>query len=153
MKENAMTGQSKFGIFQMIFVSILLVAVVLLFAPCVRAQEAPSLSIELNSFAKSKAGCRVNFVMRNGMVSAVESLVLEIVLFNKEGGISRILALGAGALPVGKTRVKQFRLKNCASLSRILVNDIIACKGEELTPKSCLKVLKTKNRTDIEFGL
>ena len=136
---------------------LLVLLALILIAPATRskvqAQTQSTLDIELNGLVKTKNGCRVDFVMRNGLAKAIEALSLEIVLFKKDGGISRILAIKAGELPMGKTRVKQFRLRNCENIGRILVNDITVCKGGKLTPKNCLKALKVGNRTGIEFGL
>ena len=112
-----------------------------------------ALSIELNSLAQKGDSCRVRFVMRNGLGNPVEALKVEIVLFGKDGKIDGILTLNAGSLPAGKTRVKQFRLKNCADVARILINDVSECKGKDLSPKICLKSLKIENRTEIGFGL
>lgn len=121
--------------------------------PAANAAETATLDIELNGLEASKDGCTVNFVMRNGLESAIDALSLEIVLFKDDGRIAGILKLKLGDLPLGKTRVKQFRLKSCDHLSRILVNEVTECSGAKLTPKICLQKLRTKNRAEIQFGL
>jgi hypothetical protein len=119
----------------------------------VHAKTQSTLDIELNGLAKINNGCRMDFVMHNGLAKSIEALSLEIVLFKNDGRIKNILALKVGSLPVGNTRVKRFRLKACEDISRILINDVKACKGEGLAPRICMKSLKTNNRTDIKFGL
>jgi hypothetical protein len=138
-------------------IPILLLALLLagLLAASAKAEttEPGTLDIELNSLTSSKKGCAANFVMHNGLESAIDTLSLEIVLFGDGQRITRILKLKVGTLPVGKTSVKQFRLKSCDDISRILVNAISECDGTNLTPRNCLQKLRTKNRTTVQFGL
>lgn len=116
------------------------------------AAETATLDMELNSLTTSENGCKVNFVMRNGLESAIDALSLEIVLFGNDGRIASILNLQVGELPLGKTRVKQFRFKSCADISRILINTVNECRGAGLAPKKCSQKLKTTNRTKVQFG-
>jgi hypothetical protein len=122
-------------------------------AEATKAEETASLDMELNSLTHAQKECTVNFVMRNNLASAIEALSLDIVLFNDDGRISSILNLKAGKLPLKKTKVRQFRLKDCQGVSRILVNEVTECSGANLTPKSCSEKLKTSNKTKIQFGL
>ena len=117
------------------------------------AVEPATINMELNSLTRSQNDCTVNFIMRNSFENPVEALALEVVLFNTDGRIASILKLKVGALPAGKTKVKQFRFKSCADIARILINDVSECQGAGLSPKICMKNLKTANRTNIEFGL
>ena len=116
----------------------------------------PSLGIELNSLAKpASGGCRLNFMLHNNLPRAIESLAFEIVLFDKGGRVNSLLRLSGGALSKGKTRVRQFDLKSteCNNISRVLINEITTCKGEGLTPRTCLQALKATSRTKVAFGL
>lgn len=116
----------------------------------------PSLEIELNSLIKTtNGGCRMNFMLHNIMASSIEDLAFEVVLFDKGGRVANLLRLNGGALLKGKTRVRQFDLKNtkCSNISRVLINEITACKGEGLTPRICLKALNATSRTKVAFGL
>ncbi len=117
-----------------------------------RAAEPATLAMELNSLTTSENGCKVNFVMRNGLESAIDALSLEIVLFGSDGRIASILNLQVGELPLGKTRVKQFRLKSCEGIERILINKVSECRGAGLSPKNCSQKLRTTNRTEVQFG-
>lgn len=129
----------------------------LLWSPLMaQAEEQPVLEVELNSLAKSAPnGCRLNFLLRNALPSAIENLAFEIVLFDQDGRVSNLLRLSVGALTKGKTRVRQFDLKNteCGHISRVLINEITVCKGEDLSPRICLQALKAKSRTKVGFGL
>ncbi|MEJ2117571.1 MAG: hypothetical protein P8Y36_06570, partial [Alphaproteobacteria bacterium] len=84
---------------------------------------------------------------------AIHALTLEIELVDGDGRITGILNLKVGQLPLKKTKVKQFRLKNCKGVSRILINEITECSGADLTPKTCSEKLKTTNKTKVQFGL
>jgi hypothetical protein len=121
-------------------------------SPGARAESA-TLDLELNKLTDSQKGCKVSFVMRNGLQSVIEALSLEIVLFGKDGRVANILSLKVGDLPIGKTLVKQFRFKSCNNVSRILVNQVSECRGANLTPKICSQKLKTTNKTKVQFGL
>ena len=119
------------------------------------AQDKAAISFELNNARQTGKGCRLSFVVQNGMPAAIEALALEIVLFNKEGLVDQFLKLKAGALPMGKTRVKQFVLKgkDCGGLSKILINEIAECKGEKLSPTACMSALSISSRTPIKLKL
>ena len=133
--------------------AVLLAIGLIVSGPAASASETATLDIELNSLDKSQSGCRVNLVMRNGLESAIDALSLEIVLFKDDGRIASILNLKLGDLPLGKTRVKQFRLDSCDSLSRILINEVSECNGTNLTSEFCLQKLSIKNKIELQFGL
>lgn len=119
------------------------------------AMAAGEVRIELNRLASGPKGCLVSFVMQNGIGVEIEDLSLEVVLFDKEGRVDRILLLSSGSLPRDKTRVKQFELEGteCTGISQILLNDVSSCKGEGLDSQSCLASLKLESRAEVKFGL
>ena len=41
----------------------------------------------------------------------------------------------------------------CESISRVLINDVVACEGEGLEPKICLTALKPTSRLAAGFGV
>ena len=114
----------------------------------------PSISIELNDKRQTEKGCRLAFVFVNGLPVAITDLSLEIVLFDKQQKLTRLIAIAAGHLPSGKTRLKQFDIDGtpCDSIGRILLNDVKRCSGEGLTTISCLERTKVTSRVDIPFG-
>jgi len=121
----------------------------------VQAGENGKLHVELNNIQKSSTGCRLSFVMKNGMRTDIENLSLEIVLFDKNARVNRILTLKSGALPYNKTRVKRFDIRKaqCPDISRILINSVETCKGDGLNPTACLKALTTSTLTKTTFGI
>lgn len=126
----------------------------LLAAP-VAAVEPGQLGLELNALQQSETGCRITFLAENQLGSEIGRSSFELALFGAEGGIDRLVALDFGVLPDGKSRVVQFELKQlaCDNIGRVLVNDITACEGGELTPATCLAALVPSTRTAASFGI
>jgi len=141
------------------FASALIVATLL--ATPVLAQDAPAtapagLALELNALTSSETGCRVTFLATNSLGTEVTRSSFEIALFGAGGGIERLVSLEFKAMPEGKTRVLQFDIGEvgCDTLSRVLINDVVACDGEGLDPKVCFDRLTTLSRLDkVEFGV
>ena len=75
------------------------------------ASTAPSLTVELNGLEPSSGGCRLTFLVRNGLGAALEKAAFEIVLFDKAGLVQRLTVLDFKDLPDGKTKVRQFDLE------------------------------------------
>lgn len=120
------------------------------------AQPAPSLALELNALTPSETGCRVTFLATNMLGTELSRSAFEIALFGAGGGIERLVSLDFKAMPEGKTRVLQFDIGElgCDKVSRVLINDVVACEGTGLAPKVCLSVLSTVSRLDgVEFGV
>jgi len=115
------------------------------------ASAASPVSIELNRLEARDSACRVSLVVANPGEKAIDSLKLDLVFFDKEGVISRRLAVEAGPLRASKTAVKLFDAAEvgCDSLSRVLLNDVTACGGEQ----DCLALVTTTSRVKgVEFG-
>jgi hypothetical protein len=103
------------------------------------------LGVELNVAAPANDHCRLSFVIRNGGGTAFASLKLDLVLFGRDGAISRRLIAEMGPLHAEKTVVKTFEVEtDCAALGSILVNDVAACAPAE--PSECLDRLELGSR-------
>lgn len=101
--------------------------------------------VELNVAVPADDHCRLSFVIRNGGAAALTSLKLDLVLFGRDGAISRRLIAEMGPLRAGKTVVKTFEVEtDCAALGSILVNDVTACAPAE--PSECLDRLELGSR-------
>ena len=135
---------------------LLLFALLPVFAPAASADDAGrQFALELNALGANEAGCRISFVATNALRSDLEKASFEVVLFNSDGLVEKMLVLDFGALPAGKTKVRQFDLSglSCERISRLLVNDVAECKGADVARGDCLAALTTSNRTAIRFGL
>lgn len=140
-----------------VFVSSCLAAAGVLAAATLPARaegEASRFSLELNRLAPSKGGCLVTFVARNGLPAALESSSFEIVLFDTEGLVDRMTVFDFGALPAGKTVVRQFQVAGlaCDGIGRLLVNDAKACSGAGVEPGACIAALTTASKAGVPFG-
>lgn len=114
----------------------------------------PALSLELNNLSDGKQGCLATFMARNGLEQPLDKVAFEVVLFDKEGRVDRLLLLDFSPLADAKTRVRQFELAGmeCTGISRVLVNDAAECSGEGVDPGSCIGRLVTSVRVPVEFG-
>jgi hypothetical protein len=119
------------------------------------SQAVPEFDLELNAMAASDTGCRVTFLATNRLGTELTRSALEIALFGADGGIDRLVSLEFKAMPEGKARVLQFDLSglDCATISRVLVSDVVACEGEGLDPRTCLAALKPSSRLSAGFGI
>ncbi|MFP4536793.1 MAG: hypothetical protein ACLFPA_00685 [Dichotomicrobium sp.] len=126
-------------------------------APAQDANETkpPELSLELNTIESTQQGCRLTFVIRNQLAQPIEALGFEIALFGPDGAVTEVIALDAGSLPDGKTRVRQFRVPDvtCTEVSRVLLNDVTKCEGDGLSPAGCIGRLSLSSRVQSDFVL
>lgn len=119
-------------------------------------EPAAALALELNALTPSDTGCRFTFLATNRLGTELTRSAFEIALFGAGGGIERLVSLDFKAMPEGKTRVLQFDIGElgCDTVSRVLINDVVACEGAGLDPKLCLAELSTVSRLDgVEFGI
>lgn len=117
------------------------------------AVDQPAIRMELNRLEGVDAGCRVYLIVGNDGAKALESLKLDLVLFNSDGVIDRRLALEAGPLRPAKTSVKLFDLTDlpCKGLGSILVNDVLACREAGGAEPDCFSRLALATRTPAGF--
>jgi hypothetical protein len=116
---------------------------------------APSLTLELNALQPSEKGCRLTFVVNNGLGSELAKAAFEIALFDGQGVVDRLTVLDFKELPAGKTKVSRFDLAgtDCGKISRVLINHATECTGDGIEPVACIRQLKTGTKTGITFGL
>lgn len=93
-------------------------------------------------------------VVSNRTEEPLETLSLDLVVFDSDGVIDRRLAVELGAVEAGRTRVRVFDMADldCGRVARLLLNDVLACSPEdfdETTP--CDDVLRVSERGDVDF--
>ncbi len=125
----------------------------LVFAGFASAQT-KNFTLELNGAKDNDGGCRITFVAVNKTGTKLDKTAYDVVVFDKEGGVSQFLILEFGQLTPKKTKVVQFELNDqkCTDISRLLINDVSDCVAEGKSTPICLDALETKSRTNIEFG-
>lgn len=107
----------------------------------------PSVTVELNTAEAAENRCRLTFVIENKGAAAIESLKLELVLFNRDGRVHRRMLAEMGPLRGAKTMVKSFSVDgDCAELRSILVNDVAACVPGDAN--TCLDSLGLSSRME-----
>ena len=124
--------------------------------PAAVTAQSGNFELELNTAVDVGAGCRLTYVATNNTGIALERTSYEVVIFDGSGGVSKILVLEFGQLPLNKTRVVQFDLNDqpCNDISRILVNNPVDCDSAQGRHDVCLKSLIASSRSrTIQFGL
>ena len=70
----------------------------------------------------------MTFVIENKGKAAVDSLKLDLVLFNTEGAVYRRMVVDMAPVRAAKTVVKAFVTEgDCAQMGKVLVNEVTAC--------------------------
>src|SRR5215207_8369006 len=101
--------------------------------------------VELNGAETADNRCRLTFVIQNTLARALDSLKLDLVLFNPEGIVYRRLITEMAPVRDAKTVVKTFAVDgDCAQVGSILVNDVTACAPDEAA--ACLDMLGLSSR-------
>ena len=120
--------------------AIALVAAVLV---CTAANAA-SVSVELNTVETADNQCRITFVIENKAQEGLDSLKLDLAVFNPQRIVQRRLATELGPVRANKTIVKTFALDGaCGEIGSILVNDVSCTPG---TAEGCLDGLALSSR-------
>lgn len=119
-----------------------------------RAEDTPRLAVELNDVSAGPGPCKAVFVLNNGLGTAIAKLTLRLVAFDKGGRALRFVALEAGAMPNRKTRVLRFDLTEqpCGDLGRVVLDDVTACEGGDLSPAACLAALDVSSRAGLDLA-
>ena len=89
---------------------------------------AEDMQIELNALENAESRCRMTFVIENKGKTALESLKLDLALFNTDGAVYRRMVVDMAPVRAAKTLVKAFATDGeCAQLGKVLVNEVTAC--------------------------
>src|SRR5262245_27341043 len=85
--------------------------------------------VELNTIEPVESRCRLNFVIENKSDAAIDSMKLDLVVFDSDGGILRRLLTEMGPVRPVKTIVRAFVIDaECAKIGSVLVNEVNACE-------------------------
>ncbi len=117
-----------------------------LFVPVAARAADHNIRVELNALESTETQCRITFVVENKS-AALDSLKLDLVVFNTESIVYRRILTELGPVRSGRTMVKTFAIETkCASVGAVLVNDISACVPGE--PNACLDGLTLTSRVN-----
>lgn len=112
-------------------------------SPALSAPDDP-IRIELNTIETTQNRCRMVFVVEN-KGDALDSLKLDLAVFDREGVVRRRVATDLGPVRRAKTIVKSFELDGeCGPVGSVLVNDVTACTPGDAS--ACLDRLALSSR-------
>lgn len=111
------------------------------------------LAIELNKLEPRERSCLAYLVFHNQTGRQFDALQLELILFDTDGLILKRFNLDAAPVLPGKTSVKLFEIADiqCDALGRILVNEVVACRGADGPIDGCLELLRLDSRPPVGF--
>ena len=132
--------------------AIALLAALNLVSPAIAAED--GISLELNSAKTVSEACETSFVVRNGLPHTLDRCQLDLYVFDTDGVIKSRSTIDLAPLRANKSTVLAFRLHAapCASVSKVLVNDIPLCRAESGTVLDCLAGLSVSSRHSIELA-
>lgn len=132
--------------------AIALLAALNLVSPAIAAED--GISLELNSAKTVSEACETSFVVRNGLPHTLDRFQLDLYVFDTDGVIKSRSTIDLAPLRADKSTVLAFRLHAapCASVSKVLVNDIPLCRAESGTVLDCLAGLSVSSRHSIELA-
>lgn len=139
-------------------VAVIALGLIGLGAPLAAQTNSEGFTLDLNGAAETDGGaCRLTYVAVNPSATDMARAAYEVAIFDTQGVVQRLIALDFGALSAGRTKVLQFDLPQmtCATISRIVINDVIACEpvGGAGASGMCMDELTATSRTAIQFGL
>lgn len=119
------------------------------------AAASPSLNVELNTIEQQEDACRVYLVVKNESEDRFTDLEMELILFDKEGFVSRRYAVQIAPLQPNKTRVRPFDLPelNCDTVGQFLINDVTKCAAEDGEKPDCLRRIRTESKGEVRLFL
>jgi hypothetical protein len=108
------------------------------------AAHAASVSVELNTVETADNRCRITFVIENKARQTLDTLKLDLAVFNAQRVVQRRLAVELGPVRGAKTIVKTFALDGaCGEIGSILVNDVSCTPGKA---EECIDGLELSSR-------
>jgi len=129
-----------------------LLALTLLTAPMAAAAE-DAIRVELNKVEPNGEACRAYIVIENATGRALETLKLDLVLFDTDGVVAKRLAVETAPLPTGKTGLKMFDITGlaCPALGRVLLNDVLDCADASGPVADCLALVTPSAKGGLSF--
>jgi hypothetical protein len=114
---------------------------------------AAPLKLELNRLEPAGDACRTYLLVDNSRGPALKSLKVDLFAFDTEGIAQKRLSVELGPVQDRKTMVRLFDFPGiaCPKISRLLLNDVLACEGSEASRETCLDRIETESKTPAAF--
>ena len=119
-----------------------------------QAAEAPAkIGVELNRLEDQAGSCRAYLVINNPGPAEYSGFVLDLVVFDRGGTITRRLAVDVAPVRPAKTTVKVFDIPEttCSAIGSILVNDVIHCRDASGELSECIDRLSTSSKLQVSL--
>lgn len=131
---------------------IAIAALLALFSGSVLAQVG-GVMVELNKLKQVDNACRAYLVTQNLTDTHFKSMLLDVVMFDNNGIVSKRLAVDIAPLPPGKTRLKVFDITGlkCKQIGQLLLNNVLRCKDSKGKRNNCLALVRVSSRTDVSL--
>ena len=101
--------------------------------------------LELNAVETANNRCLLTFLIESKTSKAMDTLKLDLALFNPEGIIQRRMITEMGPIRGARTNVRTFSAEGeCGQIGAVLVNDIAACSAGD--PAECMDGLALSSR-------
>ncbi|MEM6939714.1 MAG: hypothetical protein AAF943_07730 [Pseudomonadota bacterium] len=121
----------------------------MLVAAPIKAQQAGTLTVELNKVEASESGgCSAFFLFRNTTENSFEGFEMSLAILDTNGVIDRLLSTDAAPLPVARTTLKLFEIPEiaCSDISEILLHDITSCRPQNGEEMDCFPILDLRSK-------
>ncbi|MGY2050358.1 Tat pathway signal protein [Methylobacterium sp. JK268] len=117
-------------------------SLVMLVSALAQGQEAP-MRVELNKLEAAGEACRATFLIDNAKGAPIKSLRLDLYAFDTDGVAQKRVLVEFGPVAAHKTVLRQFDVAagSCGQVGRVLLNDVVACEGQDLSRETCLERL------------
>ncbi len=117
------------------------------------AAERDKIEVELNALKPTETACQMALLFTNGLTADIDAFGLELVVFDGNGVMDRVLRVKSSDLPAGRKRLKLFNLEGleCAAVGSILVNDVTGCDGAGVDRKMCADAVQASHKTTVPF--
>jgi hypothetical protein len=124
--------------------SVWIAAVCVLGATLARAEDSMA-RLELNAVDNVDNRCRLTFLIENKTSASIDTIKLDLALFNQQGVIQRRMVTEMGPVRPKRTNVRTFPTDtDCAQIGSILVNDVTACAPADAN--ACMDGLDLSSR-------
>ena len=115
--------------------------------------KAAPIKLELNRLEPAGDACRTYLLVDNSRGPALKSLKVDLFAFDTEGIAQKRLSVELGPVQDRKTMVRLFDFPGiaCSKISRLLLNDVLACEGGDASRETCLDRIETESKTPAAF--
>jgi hypothetical protein len=97
--------------------------------------------VQLNKLETIGEACQATLMFENTRATPIKSFKLDLYAFDTDGVAQKRMLLDLGPVPAHKVKMRPFEVAAtpCAQVGKLLINDVAACEGADLTRETCLE--------------